>query len=147
MVSEMNGPAHTTHSMLASSKDFNASLCTGSDGFLPISIPPIFQRWRICRGRYSSSSSLFHVIVGSSRNPGHPRGPIWKGRVLSNEAMRVVQELKRAKSCDDDGLRVSNILKSKAARLLKLDMMAVLGELRRQNQCDLMLKVRVQNIQ
>jgi hypothetical protein len=56
--------------------------------------------------------------------------------------MRIVQELKRANACGDGGLLVSDVLKSKAARLLKPDMMAVLGELRRQNECELMLKVK-----
>eukprot|EP00250_Pteridium_aquilinum_P024189 c2859_g1_i1 orf=511-1287(-) len=83
---------------------------------------------------------LLQVMVGSSRNPGRPRAPIWRGRLLSNEALRVVQELKRARASGDDA-RLSTVLKSKAVRLLKFDMLAVLTELQRQNECELALKI------
>lgn len=80
------------------------------------------------------------VVVGSSRNPGHPRAPIWKGRLLSNESLRVVQELKRARARGDDA-RLSFVLKTMVTRLLQFDMLAALTELRRQNECELVLKV------
>ncbi|KAH7414601.1 hypothetical protein KP509_14G001400 [Ceratopteris richardii] len=74
--------------------------------------------------------------VCSSRNPGHPRAPIWRGRLLSNESLRAVQELKRASSRGDDD-RLRSVLKNRVARLLKFDLIAVLNELQRQNECDL----------
>ncbi|MCO5569870.1 hypothetical protein L7F22_023584 [Adiantum nelumboides] len=80
------------------------------------------------------------LVVGSSRNPGHARAPIWKGRLLSNESLRAVQELKRAHARKDDA-RLSNVIKSKVTRLVKFDMLAVLAELRRQNECELAVLV------
>ncbi|KAI5076045.1 hypothetical protein GOP47_0008110 [Adiantum capillus-veneris] len=88
----------------------------------------------------TSRAPFKQLVVGSSRNPGHPRAPIWKGRLLSNEALRAVQELKRA-HVRKDNARLSNVLKSTVSRLVKFDMLAVLGELRRQNECELAVLV------
>lgn len=103
-------------------------------------IPSRMLGWDEMKVRTRWRRPPLQVVVGSSRNPGRPRAPIWRGRVLSNEALRVVQELKRVRANGGDD-RVSAVLKAKVARLLKADMVAVLGELQRQDECELALKV------
>ncbi|KAM1059008.1 hypothetical protein ACFX11_024081 [Malus domestica] len=67
----------------------------------------------------------------------NPR-PLQKGRFLSIEAIQTVQALKRAQK---DQSILGQVFDSKFRRLLKLDMMAVLHDLLRQNECILALKV------
>lgn len=66
--------------------------------------------------------------------------PLQKGRNLSIEAIQTVQVLKRSKN---DHRRFDDVFNSKFRRLLKFDMMAVLRELLRQNECVLALKVSI----
>ncbi|KAE8008935.1 hypothetical protein FH972_005393 [Carpinus fangiana] len=77
------------------------------------------------------------VMVGMS-NRSKNRKPLQKGRNLSIEAIQTVQALKRAQK---DQPSLDREFHSKFKRLLKLDMIAVLRELLRQNQCFLALKV------
>ncbi|KAG7011830.1 Pentatricopeptide repeat-containing protein [Cucurbita argyrosperma subsp. argyrosperma] len=74
------------------------------------------------------------TMRGGSEN----RKPLQKGRNLSIEAIQAVQSLKRAKK---DLQQLDRVYDSKIRRLLKFDMMAVLRELLRQNECSLALKV------
>lgn len=67
----------------------------------------------------------------------NPR-PLQKGRNLSIEAIQTVQSLKRAQKNHGS---LEKVFDSKFRRLLKFDMMAVLRELLRQNECLLALKV------
>lgn len=76
--------------------------------------------------------------VCNMRDKGQNRGPLWRGRVLSTEAIQAVQALRRAKG---DTQRLENIFATKISRLLKKDLLAVLQELQRQDQCDLALEV------
>eukprot|EP00249_Psilotum_nudum_P006162 c19501_g1_i1 orf=277-1125(+) len=76
--------------------------------------------------------------VCSSRNRGKPRGPLWRGRSLSNESLRAVQDLKMAKGDEE---RLGQIFRVKISRLLKADLLAVLGELQRQDECELAVRV------
>ncbi|XP_020106848.1 pentatricopeptide repeat-containing protein At3g46870-like [Ananas comosus] len=74
---------------------------------------------------------------------GGARKPLWRGRVLSTEAIQAVQSLKLAsRSSSSSSLdRTAEIFRSKLGRLLKGDLVAVLAELRRQNEWELALQV------
>ncbi|CAL8177680.1 unnamed protein product [Prunus armeniaca] len=77
------------------------------------------------------------LIVTMRDRSNNPR-PLQKGRHLSIEAIQTVQALKRAKKNQSF---LDQAFDSKFRRLLKLDMMAVLRDLLRQNECFLALKV------
>lgn len=74
------------------------------------------------------------------RDRSKNRKPLQKGRNLSIEAIQAVQALKRVANKNDDSA-VEQVFNSKVRRLIKSDMIAVLRELLRQNQCLLALKV------
>ncbi|KAJ8568825.1 hypothetical protein K7X08_032456 [Anisodus acutangulus] len=76
----------------------------------------------------------------SMRDRSKNRKPLQKGRNLSIEAIQAVQALKRVAHKNDD-VAVEHVFNGKVRRLLKSDMIAVLRELLRQNQCLLALKV------
>lgn len=86
--------------------------------------------------RFGSSKRKRWIVT--MRDRGKNRKQLQRGRNLSIEAIQTVQALKRAKK-DDDSLE--QVFDSKFKRLLKFDMMAVLRDLLRQNECDLALKV------
>ncbi|XP_062082276.1 protein THYLAKOID ASSEMBLY 8-like, chloroplastic [Humulus lupulus] len=67
-----------------------------------------------------------------------PRKPLWRSRVLSSEAIQVVQSLKLAKSTPP---KLEEVFSARLARLLKVDLLDTLAELQRQNELDLALKV------
>lgn len=71
---------------------------------------------------------------------GRPRGPLWRGKkLIGKEALFVVLGLKRFK---DDDEKIEKFIKTHVVRLLKLDMIAVLTELERQEEVTLAIKVR-----
>ena len=84
----------------------------------------------------SISSSPWGYVVCGLR--GGQRKPLWRSRVLSNEAIQVVQSLKLAKSAPS---KLEEVFHGKLARLLKSDLLDTLAELQRQNELDLALKV------
>ncbi|KAK4777681.1 hypothetical protein SAY87_017868 [Trapa incisa] len=70
---------------------------------------------------------------------GRPRGPLWRGKkLIGKEALFVVQGLKRFK---EDGEKLDRFIHTHVSRLLKLDMVAVLGELQRQGEVSLAIKI------
>ncbi|KAK9940639.1 hypothetical protein M0R45_017289 [Rubus argutus] len=70
---------------------------------------------------------------------GRPRGPLWRGKkLIGKEALYVISGLKRFK---DDEEKLEKFMKSHVLRLLKLDMIAVLTELERQEEVTLAIKV------
>ncbi|KAL6204522.1 PREDICTED: pentatricopeptide repeat-containing protein At3g46870 [Fragaria vesca subsp. vesca] len=70
---------------------------------------------------------------------GRPRGPLWRGKkLIGKEALYVISGLKRFK---DDEETLGKFIKSHVLRLLKLDMIAVLTELERQEEVNLAIKV------
>ncbi|EPS64983.1 hypothetical protein M569_09798, partial [Genlisea aurea] len=74
-----------------------------------------------------------------SYHDGRPRGPLWRGKkLIGKEALFVVQGLKRFK---DDEEKMDTFVNTHVLRLLKLDMVAVLVELERQEEVDLAIKV------
>lgn len=89
----------------------------------------------------SVSTRKFCVTM---RDRSKNRKQLQRGRFLSSEAIQTIQALKRA--ANNPGTSLGNEFNSKFRRLLKLDMIAVLRELLRQNQCDLALKVCSQSI-
>ncbi|XVE49631.1 hypothetical protein DITRI_Ditri01bG0097100 [Diplodiscus trichospermus] len=95
----------------------------------------------------SSVSIRFNLnhkaMVITMKDRSKNRKPLQKGRNLSIEAIQAVQALKRANrnTYNNSFLELERIFDSKFRRLLKFDMMAVLRELLRQNECLLALKV------
>lgn len=83
------------------------------------------------------------------RDRSKNRKPLQRGRMLSIEAIQAVQALKRANplipppSPSSTSAQLDRVIDSKFRRLLKFDMVAVLRELLRQNECSLALKVRL----
>ncbi|KAJ4978458.1 hypothetical protein NE237_009238 [Protea cynaroides] len=74
-----------------------------------------------------------------SYHDGRPRGPLWRGKkLIGKEALFVVLGLKRFK---DDEEKLDKFIKSHVLRLLKMDMITVLGELERQEEVFLGLKI------
>ncbi|KAL5698871.1 chitinase [Ranunculus cassubicifolius] len=69
---------------------------------------------------------------------GGPRKPLWRSRVLSTEAIQVVQSLKLAKTNPNN---LTNVFNNKLTRLLKTDLLDTLAELKRQNEYQLAHKV------
>ncbi|EPS67677.1 hypothetical protein M569_07101 [Genlisea aurea] len=82
-----------------------------------------------------SSPSSWRVSCGL-RN--ERRKTLWRGRVLSTEAIQAVHVLKLAKNSPS---RLEIVFNSNLARLLKADLLDAFSELQRQNELDLSLKV------
>lgn len=97
-----------------------------------------------CNNKASTLSATWRQVrVGNRmtitmRDRSKNRKPLQKGRNLSIEAIQTVQALKRVK---DDDASLHRVFATNFSRLLRLDMIAVLKELIRQNQCSLALKV------
>ncbi|XP_077229270.1 protein THYLAKOID ASSEMBLY 8, chloroplastic-like [Tasmannia lanceolata] len=90
------------------------------------------------------SQSLPIYTVGLVSSPkifcglrGGPRKPLWRGRVMSTEAIQAVQSLKLANSSS----KLEEVFDSRISRLLKADLIATLVELQRQNEFQIALKV------
>lgn len=70
---------------------------------------------------------------------GRPRGPLWRGKkLIGKEALFVILGLKRVK---DDEEKLAQFIRKHVLRLLKLDLIAVLTELERQEEVALALKI------
>lgn len=88
-----------------------------------------------------SISSIFPPALGCARlyHDGRPRGPLWRGKkLIGKEALFIILGLKRFK---DDKEKLDKFIKTHVLRLLKLDMVAVLNELERQEEVSLAVKV------
>lgn len=94
-----------------------------------------------------SSTSLTFVEFNSFKtalcfrqyHDGRPRGPLWKGKkLIGKEALFVISGFKRF---NDDEDKLHKFIKTHVLRLLKMDMIAVLTELERQEQVSLALMV------
>lgn len=86
-------------------------------------------------------TSTFAPAFGCRRayHDGRPRGPLWRGKkLIGKEALFVIQGLKRFK---DDNEKIDKFIKTHVVRLLKMDMVAVLTELERQEEVSLAVKV------
>ncbi|GAB2261580.1 hypothetical protein Droror1_Dr00002577 [Drosera rotundifolia] len=70
---------------------------------------------------------------------GRPRGPLWRGKkLIGKEALFAIPGLKRFKENDE---KAELFVRSHVLRLLKMDLIAVLTELERQEEVELALKV------
>ena len=95
-----------------------------------------------------STKFQFPVLEVASNKPlfglkhyhdGRPRGPLWRGKkLIGKEAIFVILGLKRFK---DDEEKLRKFIKSHVLRLLKMDMIAVLTELERQEEVTLAVAV------
>ncbi|CAJ2678924.1 unnamed protein product [Trifolium pratense] len=92
------------------------------------------------RDNISSALSLRYVYGGFREyHDGRPRGPLWRGKkLIGKEALYVINGLKRFK---DDEEKLPKFIKSHVLRLLKMDLIAVLTELERQQEVSLALMV------
>lgn len=71
---------------------------------------------------------------------GRPRGPLWRSKkLIGKESLFAIQGLKRFKGDEE---KLADFVRRYVARLLKADKLAVLGELERQEEVDLAVKVR-----
>ncbi|WCJ20430.1 Pentatricopeptide repeat (PPR) superfamily protein [Euphorbia peplus] len=88
----------------------------------------------------SNSTTLPGFSSGSRKyHDGRPRGPLWRGKkLIGKEALFVIQGLKRFKNDEE---KLSKFIKAHVLRLLKLDMIAVLTELERQEEVFLATKM------
>ena len=92
------------------------------------------------RNIYEDGGGGGAIIYHQTRSHSRPRGPLWRGKKgIGKEALHVLCDVKRTK---EDSAKLGNVLQTKAARLLKSDMLAVLRELQRQHEVELALKVR-----
>ncbi|XP_047162459.1 protein THYLAKOID ASSEMBLY 8-like, chloroplastic [Vigna umbellata] len=88
---------------------------------------------------FVESTSLKTASCWRQYHDGRPRGPLWRGKkLIGKEALFVILGLKRFK---DDEEKLHKFIKSHVLRLLKMDMIAVLTELERQEQVSLALKM------
>ncbi|VFQ75594.1 unnamed protein product [Cuscuta campestris] len=95
--------------------------------------------------RFSSASStapfipIFQFGNGRGYHDGRPRGPLWRGKkMIGKEALFAIQGVKRFK---DDEEKLDKFVKTHVLRLLKMDMIAVLNELERQEEVSLAVKI------
>lgn len=85
---------------------------------------------------YESFSKVFNLRF---YHDGRPRGSLWRGKkLLGKEAIFVTLALKRLK---DDEVKLDKFIKTHVLRLLKMDLIAVLNELERQEEVALAVKV------
>ncbi|BBM98648.1 protein MpPPR_25 [Marchantia polymorpha subsp. ruderalis] len=77
--------------------------------------------------------------MGSSKTKEQPRGSLWRTRsVISKETVQAVHDLRRSKDSPDD---LKKAFQQRISRLLKMDLLATLAELQRQNEISLALQV------
>ncbi|WOL00905.1 pentatricopeptide repeat-containing protein [Canna indica] len=111
-----------------------ASLSTSASLQLPHQQPPRC----VAIGKPPSLRIPSRIYCGL-RGSGE-RKSLWRGRVMSTEAIQAVQAIKFAKS-SSSSRSIDNVLDARVGRLLKADQIAVLAELRRQNEWELALQV------
>lgn len=106
--------------------------------------------FRARRGIGCRIPTLRRAMEIKMRDRSKNRKPLQRGRMLSIEAIQAVQALKRANppppsssTSSSSSALLNRVIDSKFRRLLKFDMVAVLRELLRQNECSLALKVRL----
>lgn len=77
--------------------------------------------------------------MASSKTKEQPRGSLWRTRsVISKETVQAVYELKRNK---DNPVELAKVFQTRISRLLKMDLLATLSEVQRQNEIELALQV------
>lgn len=128
--------SNTRRSTALSMLSFSVGPCPRLQGRLP----PL----SLARPRAWSFHAPLRIQCGIRR--AGARKPLWRDRVMSTEAIQVVQALKFAKASSSSSSsphRVDNVIDARFGRLLKADQLAVLDELQRQNEWQLALQVFV----
>lgn len=146
LVSLINSVGHTTHTVTLvtpmATRAFSrlrnpifASILLRNLTRTPIREPsmPVNPKFPVLGADYCTPFRLYH--------DGRPRGPLWRGKkLIGKEALFVILGLKRFK---DDEETLEKFIKTHVRRLLKMDMIAVLGELERQEEVSLAVKVLI----
>ncbi|KAK1367012.1 protein THYLAKOID ASSEMBLY 8-like, chloroplastic [Heracleum sosnowskyi] len=87
----------------------------------------------------SNKTLILSDYLTRNYHDGRPRGSLWRGKkMIGKEAIFVILGLKRFK---DDEEKLGKFIKSHVLRLLKMDMVAVLNELERQEETSLAVKM------
>ncbi|XP_059652019.1 protein THYLAKOID ASSEMBLY 8-like, chloroplastic [Cornus florida] len=87
----------------------------------------------------SSCEPFTSTLKPRHYHDGRPRGSLWRGKkLIGKEAIFVILGLKRFK---DDEEKLEKFIKTHVLRLLKMDMVAVLNELERQEEVTLAVKM------
>ena len=130
ILSRTKAPRLASTSLLAKLLFSSKSLC-GIEAPIPVSQPPLPL----------SINNTFQATLGCARayHNGSPRGPLWRGKkLIGKQALFVILGLKRFR---DDDEKLDKFIKTHVVRLLKMDMVAVLNELERQEKVSLAVKV------
>eukprot|EP01018_Ginkgo_biloba_P007469 Gb_18843 [translate_table: standard] len=109
-------------------KDKSFDLHTG-EGFVEISA---------MNGKDSKVKRWTQMHIVCSQRASQPKEPFVRGKVLTNESMQTVQALKRA---NGDENKIQKVFQTRVSRLVKAELLTVLAELQRQDECDLALRV------
>lgn len=97
---------------------------------------PLLRKFRIPESEIESWKPICGFRL---YHDGRPRGPLWRGKkLIGKEALYVISGLKRFK---DDDEKLGKFIKNHVLRLLKMDLIAVLTELERQEEVNLAIKV------
>lgn len=87
----------------------------------------------------SYKTHLLPTLMLRYYHDGRPRGSLWRGKkLIGKEAIFVILGLKRFK---EDEEKLDKFIKTHVLRLLKMDMVAVINELERQEEVSLAIKV------
>lgn len=134
----LHSPSHLSYPLVPSAPLPSSFLSLRPRPPTTLSSPQTFFASPILSLRFAPQS--FQVRCGGSlKAKGKPRGPLWRQRKgVSKEALQVVFELKR---CKGDKQKERVVLQNSASRLLKMDLLMVLEELRRQQECSLAKQV------
>ncbi|CAM8964418.1 unnamed protein product [Rhodiola kirilowii] len=105
-----------------------------------VKVPNIGVIQSICSKNSCMEARVFEIPnMLRHYHDGRPRGPLWRGKkLIGKEALFVVQGLKRFKTDED---QLEKFIKSHVMRLLKMDLIAVLTELERQEEVTLSVKI------
>ncbi|KAK1408113.1 hypothetical protein QVD17_39747 [Tagetes erecta] len=88
---------------------------------------------------WHGEQQCYRYLRACCYHDGRPRGSLWRGKkLIGKEALFVILGLKRVK---DDEEKLDKFVKDHVSRLLKMDMVAVLNELERQEEVDLAVKM------
>lgn len=111
--------------------------------FLSSLLPPLSPAAPLLSQRQMFLGGVRRTQMGQQfvrfTHDGRPRGPLWRGKkMIGKEAVFVILGLKRFKEDDE---KLEKFVKNHVLRLLKMDMVAVLNELERQQEVSLAVKV------
>ncbi|PKA52720.1 Pentatricopeptide repeat-containing protein [Apostasia shenzhenica] len=116
-------------------RTFNSSISV-----LQVLLKPLTSHAFYCKpslGESYQKEAIF--LLQRLYHDGRPRGPLWRGKkLIGKEALFVIQGLKRFKENEE---KLDKFTKLHVLRLLKMDKIAVLNELERQEEVGLAFKM------